>query len=59
MIRFLRGTHPEICRQWFEEVEPMGVASGLLRLRAHSNIHRDYLQRQCVKQFSEIGRAHV
>ena len=57
MIRFLRATHPEICRQWFEEVEPMGVASGLLRLRAHSNVHRDYLQRQCVKQFSDAAQA--
>ncbi len=57
MIKFLRDTHLEICRKWFEEVEPMGVASGLLRLRAHSNVHRDYLRRECVKQFSAAAQA--
>ncbi len=57
MLGYLRATHQDICRQWFEELEPMGVASGVLRLRAHSPIHRDYLQKQCSQQFSDAARS--
>ena len=52
----LRTNAPELCRQWFEEIEPVGVAGGVLRLRAHSNIHRDYLQRQCNEPFNDAAR---
>ncbi|MBX3365045.1 MAG: chromosomal replication initiator protein DnaA [Phycisphaeraceae bacterium] len=53
MLAYLRANHPTICRQWFEEIEPLGVSGGALNLRAHSNVHRDYLRRQCLEPFSE------
>ncbi|MBX3404996.1 MAG: chromosomal replication initiator protein DnaA [Phycisphaeraceae bacterium] len=56
MLAHLRSGHPEICRQWFEEIEPLGIAGGVLRLRAHSQIHRDYLQRTCLEPFNDAAR---
>lgn len=56
MLAHLRSVHPEICRQWFEEIEPLGIAGGVLRLRAHSQIHRDYLQRTCLEPFNDAAR---
>ena len=57
VLAHLRVQSPDICRQWFDELEPLGLASGVLRVRAHSNLHRDYLQRRCVEAFSEALRA--
>lgn len=56
MLAHLKSSHPEICRQWFEEIEPLGIAGGVLRLRAHSQIHRDYLQRTCLDPFNDAAR---
>jgi chromosomal replication initiator protein len=57
MLAHLRKNTPDICRQWFQELEPMGLDGGVLKLRAHSPIHRDYLQRQCQTQFSDAARS--
>ena len=57
MLAHLRATHPALCRQWFEEIEPMGIDRGVLRLRAHSAIHRDYLNRQCAEPFRDAAQA--
>ncbi|MGD9690145.1 MAG: chromosomal replication initiator protein DnaA [Phycisphaerales bacterium] len=52
----LRQSHPEICRQWFEELEPLGIEGGVMYLRAHSRVHRDYLHRQRAAPFSDAAR---
>jgi chromosomal replication initiator protein len=57
MLRHLRTSSAGVCRQWFEEIEPMGMDRGVLRLRAHSNVHRDYLQRACAESFTEAAQA--
>ena len=57
LLKYLRANKPELCRQWFEEIEPSGLGSGVLRLRAHSAVHRDYLQRQCVGPFQEAAQS--
>ena len=57
MLAHLRGNEPGLCRQWFEEIEPLGIAGGVLRLRAHSLVHRDYLQRQCIDPFNNAAQA--
>jgi chromosomal replication initiator protein len=49
----LRAHHPDNWRQWFTELEPLGVSGGILRIRAHSLLHRDYLHRQCTDCFAE------
>jgi len=56
MLVHLRGQQPALCRQWFEEIEPAGMAGGVLRLRAHSQVHRDYLQRQCLNPFNDAAQ---
>ncbi len=56
MLTHLKSAHPAVCRQWFEEIEPVGIAGGVLRLRAHSLIHRDYLQRSCLDPFNDAAR---
>ena len=45
MLTHLKQHQPALCRQWFEEIEPLGIDAGVLRLRARTAIHRDYLQR--------------
>jgi chromosomal replication initiator protein len=57
MLRHLRAQHPSLCRQWFEEIEPLGIESGTLFLRVHSNVHRDYLRRQGADPFTEAVQA--
>lgn len=57
MLGYLRTNQPELCRQWFEEIEPLGIEGGVLRLRAHSTIHREYLARSCVNHFANAARA--
>jgi chromosomal replication initiator protein len=56
MLAHLRRAHPAICRQWFEELEALGVAGGTLNLRAQSAIHRDYLKRNCAEAFNDALR---
>jgi chromosomal replication initiator protein len=56
MLTHLKAQHGPLCRQWFEDLEPLGVAGGILKLRAHSVIHRDYLQRSCSEPFNDAAR---
>ncbi|MFN9970814.1 MAG: hypothetical protein ACK58T_13060, partial [Phycisphaerae bacterium] len=56
MLAHLRRAHPAICRQWFEELEALGVAGGTLNLRAKSAILRAYLRRTCAEAFNDALR---
>ncbi len=56
MLEHLRRGHPAICRQWFEHLDVIGMATGTLNLRAQSNIHRDYLKRTCADAFNDAVR---
>ncbi len=57
MLAHLRANTPTICRQWFEELEPMGVAGGALQLRTHHPLHRDYLRARCADTFNDAARS--
>ena len=57
MLAHLRANHAMICRQWFEEIEPMGIAGGVMQLRTLSPLHRDYLKRQCADPFNDAVRS--
>lgn len=57
MLAHLRSMAPDLCRQWFEEIEPLGIDAGILRLRVHSNVHRDYLHRHATGAFNDAARA--
>jgi chromosomal replication initiator protein len=56
MLTHLRQNHPTICRQWFEDLEPLGIEGGALELRVGTNIHRDYLRRSCSDAFNDAAR---
>jgi chromosomal replication initiator protein len=56
MLAHLRRHHQALCRQWFEELEPLGVAAGALHLRALTVVHRDYLKRVCSEPFNDAAR---
>ena len=53
---YLRRRHAPICRQWFEELEPIGLQSGLIRIQASTNVQQNYLQRKCLDQFTEAAQ---
>lgn len=56
ILAHLKAQHPALCRQWFEQLQPLGLDGGVLRLRSQSLIQRDYLQRQCTDPFNDAAR---
>ncbi len=57
MLVHLKSNHAALCRQWFHEDRARGIEGGILRLRAQTIIHRDYLQRQCTEPFGDAAQA--
>ncbi len=56
MLAHLRNHHPGIGRQWFEELVPLGIEGGALEVRTLSDVHRDYLRKQCADAFNDAAR---
>ncbi len=57
LLAHIRKNHPAIARQWFDELAALGLDTGVLRVRARSVRHRDYLQKQCLQQFNDALQA--
>jgi chromosomal replication initiator protein len=57
MMDYLRRRHAPICRQWFEELEPLELNSGLLKIHTSNTVQQNYLQRKCREQFMEAAQA--
>ena len=57
MLTYLRREHADICRQWFEELEPLLLDGGVLRIRVHNTVQQNYLTRQCTTCFNEAAQA--
>ncbi|MBX3362451.1 MAG: chromosomal replication initiator protein DnaA [Phycisphaeraceae bacterium] len=57
MLSHLRAHNPAICRQWFEELEPLGVSGGVMAVRTLTAVHRDYLRSQCLDHFNDAIRS--
>jgi chromosomal replication initiator protein len=57
MMEYLRRRHAPICRQWFEELQPLAMESGLLKVFTPSHVQQNYLQRKCLDQFQEAAQA--
>ncbi len=53
----LRTRHAAICRQWFEELEPVTLESGTLVVRTSNSVQQTYLQSRCLSQFIEAAQA--
>jgi len=56
MMGYLRRKHAPICRQWFEQLEPLDLDAGLLRIRTASVIQQNYLQKKCLDPFTEAAQ---
>ena len=54
---YLQKNHPEICRHWFDEIEPLDIAGGVLELLVAEPVRRQYLQRACSGPFTEAAQA--
>jgi chromosomal replication initiator protein len=42
-----------MCRRWFDDIEPLGLAGGTLRLLVREPVQLRYLQQRCQKEFTE------
>ncbi len=58
MLGYLRRQHSEVCRQWFEDLEPLRLEGGVLEIRVNNAIQQNYLSRRCSSQFNEAAQ-HV
>jgi chromosomal replication initiator protein len=54
---YLRKHYPDLCRHWFDDIEPLDVQSGVLRLVVREPVQLRYLQRCCTSQFSEAAQS--
>ena len=57
MMDYLRRRHGPICRQWFEQLEPVELEAGLMQVRTANSVQQKYLQGQCRAQFTEAAQA--
>ncbi len=56
LLGHLRKAHPEICRQWFEYIDPIEVRDGTLVLMVHEEVQLKFLRRCCTEQFREAAQ---
>ena len=56
MIAYLQRQHTPICRQWFDRLRPGELNGGLLTIHASNTIEKNYLQKQCLSQFTEAAQ---
>jgi len=53
VLSYLKSYHPDMCRQWFDELRPLGASEGVYRVRVHQPVHLRYLAKQCADRFTE------
>ena len=56
LLEYLRKNHPDICRHWFDDIEPSETRDGVLRLVVREPVQLKYLQRCCGPQFTEAAQ---
>jgi len=52
----LRHRHASICRQWFEQLQPLELDSGVLEVHTSNGVQQNYLQRKCLAPFTEAAQ---
>lgn len=57
LVSHLRTNHTEMCRAWFDEIEPIELDGGVLQLCVREPVQLRYLQRNCADAFSEAAQA--
>jgi len=56
LLGHLRKAHSDICRQWFEYIDPIEVRDGTLVLMVPEEVQLKFLQRFCTDQFREAAQ---
>ena len=56
LIDYLRKHHSDICRHWFDDIEPSEIRDGVLRLVVREPVQLRYLQRCCGTHFTEAAQ---
>ncbi len=56
MMAYLRDKHGPICRQWFEDLQPLNMNGGLLEIRTATTVQQTYLQKRCLEPFTEAAQ---
>ena len=56
LFSHLRKHHPDMCRAWFEEIDPVELDAGLLQLCVREPVQLRYLQRNCTDAFAEAAQ---
>ena len=56
MLAHLRQNFPSTCRHWFDDIEPLDLSGGTLRLLVRETVQLKYLQRCCIDQFTEAAQ---
>ncbi len=57
IIAYLRKNQPEICRHWFDDIEPVGISSGTVHLLVREPVQLRFLQRSGVTPFTDAVQA--
>ena len=57
ILAHLRQQFPNMCRHWFEDIEPIDLSGGTLRMLVREPVQLKYLQRCCVDQFTGAAQA--
>jgi chromosomal replication initiator protein len=56
LVEYLRKNHTDICRHWFDDIEPSEIRDGVLRLIVREPVQLRYLQRCCGTYFTEAAQ---
>jgi chromosomal replication initiator protein len=56
LVGYLRKNHADICRHWFDDIEPSEIRDGVLRLVVREPVQLKYLQRCCSTHFTEAAQ---
>ena len=48
LLHFIRNNHIEMFRQWFTDLEPLGIESGVLTILVKRDVHRRYLENKAI-----------
>lgn len=57
VLGYMNAQHPDKCRQWFNDLQPLGTHAGVLSVRTTSDVHNRYLQKNCAEHFTEALQA--
>ncbi|MCK5271706.1 MAG: hypothetical protein KAJ52_03980, partial [Sedimentisphaerales bacterium] len=56
ILSYLQKHHSQYWRSWFEQIEPIGLENGLLRVGVPERSWQQYLKQKCNDTFLEAAR---